>query len=193
MDLSLITGSFAMIVGLLSNFKAERSSTDLNDFISWVKERYNEDIAASIERDQALSSKLTQILSSNHEKLIDELSKFDLLISSIADQFKELSGLARAVHPESVFSDQAISILRQFVESGASVMMEHKIMDRSGKNDYYLMEGGHGKITYNEPRFIEDDLRILAGTGLLRFELTLKGTRRFLITRAAVSFINACN
>ena len=193
MDPLSVASSFAMIVGLLSNFKAEQSCTNLNDFISWLKEKHHDEVVASIERNQVLSSQLTQMLSSNHEELINKLNQLDLLISSVAGQLEGFSGLARTIHSESVFSNQAISILRQFVESGARMMMEHKIMNRDGGNDYHLMEGGYGKIEYSEPRFIEDDLKTLVGAGLLSLQYTPKGTRQFLITRSAVSFVNAIN
>lgn len=191
MDPLTAAGAFATIVGLLGNFKAERSSSDLSDFYEWLKEKHHEEVAASIQRNETLSQQLSQILSSNHDELIDGLNQLDILISSVAGQIKEFSGLAKTIHAESIFSDQAIHILKQFVASGAKMIMEHKIRSRSNSDKYFLMEGAHGEIEYDEPRFMEDDLQTLVGTGLITLQYTSKGTRQFLITRSAVSFVNA--
>ena len=190
MDPLTAAGTFATIVGLLISFKSERSSSDLADFFAWLKEKHHEEIVASIEQNKALSSQLTQILSSNHDELINKLNQLDILISSVAGRLDEFSGLANAIHAESVFSDQAISILKQFVQSGAKIMGEFTISSEDIPDKYILREGGQGEIEYDEPRFIEDDLQTLVKTGLLNLQYTSKGSRKFIITRPAVAFIN---
>ena len=58
------------------------------------------------------------------------------------------------------------------------------------KDEYYLMDGGSGTITYNEPRFIDDDLDTLVYVGLLTLKTSPKGTRSFYVTRAAAAFVS---
>ena len=55
------------------------------------------------------------------------------------------------------------------------------------------MDGGDGNLQYDEPRLIEDDFDTLVNSNMLRLEYTPKGSRKFLITRAAVTFINHIN
>lgn len=191
MDLLTSASAFATIISLLSIFKSEHSSSQLSDFCNWLKEKRYEEVEASIQRNEILSKQLNQLLSINHNELVNKLNQLDILMSSIAGQMKEFSGLAKTIHADSIFSDQAISILKQFVKSGAKIIMERKVNTRSGADEYYLMEGGHGKIEYDDPRFIDDDFRSLVGNGLLTVNYTSQGKRQFLITRSAVAYVNA--
>ena len=157
MDLMTVTGAFATIVGLLCNFKSEQSSRDMDQFILWLKEKRHEDVATGIENNKELLQQLTEILSINHDELIERLGSLDQLLSSVAAHMDNFSGLARTVHAQTSISDQAVSVLRQLVDSGAKLFMEKKL--RTGKLDeYFFMEGANGKINYEEPRFIDDDL-----------------------------------
>lgn len=103
---------------------------------------------------------LSSILSVKHEELINRLNELDMLISSVAGQVKEFSGLAGVLHPQLDISSQAVSIIRQLVSSGAKLFMERKFMT-GNPNQYILLDGGVGAITYNETRLIEDDLKRL--------------------------------
>lgn len=189
MDLFSSAGAFATIVGLLAAFKSERSSSDLSDFYGWLKEKRYEGVENSIRNSEILTQQLSQILSQNHDELIGKLKQLDILMSSIASQIQDFSGLAKTIHSENIFSDQAISILKQFVNSGAKLMIERK-MYTGDPDEYFLMEGGHGKIQYNDQRFLEDDLNTLVNTGLLTLQYNKGRSRQFLITRKAVVFSN---
>jgi hypothetical protein len=189
MDPLTSSGLFATIVGLLCNYKSERSSTDLNEFMRWLEEKHHETIAASIRNNAELEDSLGTLLRINHDKLVDRLQRLDLLISSIAGKIDDFSGIAKAVHKKSIFSDQAISILTQFVESGAKVFLEHKNW-RGEKDEYHLMDGATGTITYNEPRFMDDDLDTLVYNDLLTLETSSKGTKSFFVTRSALAFVD---
>lgn len=181
-------GAFATIVGLLSSFKSERSGTDVQSFLAWLKEKHHEDTVRAIESNVALSEQLSEILATNHDELVKRLDRLDLMVCSIAEQSPEFSELAKVIHPESALSEQAISILRQLVNSGAKLFMEHKVMT-GAPDEYVLIDGGHGRIQYDEPKFIEDDLQQLLSLNLLQLEHGSRGSRRFLITRAASRFI----
>lgn len=192
MDLMMGAGAFATVVGLLCNFKSERSSGDLDQFILWLKEKRHEDVAVEIENNKKLLQQLTEILSTNHDELIEKLGSLDRLMSSVAAQIADFSGLALTIHPQVSISDQAVSVLKQLVDSGAKLFMEHKMM--TGEPDeYLLLDGAHGPVQYEEPRFIGDDLNTLVELGLLRLEFGSKGSRRFFVTRNAVAFIQEAN
>ncbi len=188
--MDLLTGAttFSTIIGLLCNFKAERSSGELSEFIQWLKDKRHEDVAVRIKDNLMLTEQLTEILSINNEVLIQKLESLDELLSSIATQVESFSGLAKVIHPHAELSNQALSVLRQLVDSGAKLFMEHKMMTGEA-NEYKLMDGAHGSIHYDEPRFIDDDLDILVRLGLLRLEYASQGSRRFLVTREAVRFM----
>lgn len=188
MDPLSAAGAFATIVGLLSNFKVERSGTDLAEFTTWLKERHHEDVVLAIERNSVLANEISNVLTINHAVLVERLLQIDSQISQIALQFEGFGGLVNALNPKAALSEQAISILRQLVESGAECFMEAK--DFTGAPDEYLLIGGAGgAINYDDQRFIKDDLESLVSAGIVRLDFGSKGSRKFLVTRAAAEFI----
>lgn len=186
-----LTGAtlFATIVGLLSNFKSERSGCELSEFIEWLKQKNHEDVVSSIVANKALVSDLSQLLSANHNELCEKLSALNDVIAGIASNIPVFSALAVSTNPGSIISEQAVEIVRQLVDSGAKEFIEIKVM--SGEPDTYQLMGGPGAIKYSEPRFMEDDLNTLVGLGLLHLEFGSRGSRRFQITRNAVKFVAA--
>lgn len=187
MDALTAAGTFATIVGLLCNFKAERSGTELTEFTTWLKERHYEEVAATIERNSALSKELSNILATNHSLLVERLSQLDSRIAQLACQFEGFGSLANALNSKAPLSEQAISVLKQLVESGAEYFMEHK-MFTGEPDEYFLIGGTDGKIKYADRRFIKDDLDSLVSADLVRLEFASKGSKKFFVTRTAAEF-----
>lgn len=188
MDPLNAANAFATMVGLLSNFKAEQSGTELTVFTRWLKEKHYEEAAAAIERNSILSRELAGILSTNHSDLVKRLSQLDGRIVQIASQFEGFGGLANALTPIGKLSEQAVCVLRQLVESGAEKFIEEEMF--TGEPDQYLLVGGsYGKIEYADRHIIKDDLDALVSAGLLRLEFGNKGSKQFHVTRAAVEFL----
>lgn len=187
MDPLTTAGAFATIVGLLSNFKAEQSGSELTEFTKWLKEKHYEEVAAAIERNSTLSKELSKILATNHSDLVERLLQLDSRMTQLASQFEGFGGLANALNSKPALSEQAISILRQLVESGAEYFMEHK-MFTGEPDEYQLIGGAGGKIAYADRQFIKDDLDSLVSANLVRLDLASKGSRKFFVTRAAVGF-----
>ena len=187
MDPMISAGAFATIIGLVCNYKSEHSGTDLRDFLAWLKEKRHEDIANTIQNNNALYEQLSSIITINHQQLLKRLEALDKLLSSVAGHIQEFSGLVSTLYPQIDISDQSVSILKQLVNSGAKLFMEHTAM--SAPNEYILLEGGKGAIAYTEPQFIEDDLNSLVELGFLRLDFGSKGSRRFYVTRKASNFV----
>ena len=187
MDSLTAAGALATIVGLLSNFKAEQSGTELTEFTKWLKEKHYEEVASAIERNSTLSKELSNILATNHTDLVERLAQIDIRIAQMASQFEGFGGLVNVLNSKAVLSEQAISILRQLVDSGAEYFMEHKMF--TGEPDEYQLIGGAGRnITYADRRVIKDDLNSLVSANLVRLEVPSKGSKKFFVTRAAVDF-----
>ncbi|RYG86542.1 MAG: hypothetical protein EON58_21625 [Alphaproteobacteria bacterium] len=182
MDPLTAATSFATIVGLLSNFKSERSGTQLSEFIEWLKEKRHDDVALNIENNQTLAVQLKVILSLNHQELVERLDALDSVLASVARHVQTFSTLATTIRPSTVLSDQAISILKQFTASGANECWERKHLGGCS----YSFIGGSGQLKIDEPRFLEDDLNTLVEFGILRLDYGSSGTRKFIITRQAV-------
>jgi hypothetical protein len=187
MDPLALSGAFATIVGLLANFKAERSSSNLSDFMSWLHEQHQENIAQSISQNKALSEELSSLLATNHNELVTCIAVLNEQISWVAGQIDVFSGLAMLLSPVPSLSKQAKSVLRQIVESGAKFVMEHKLSINK-PTEFLFIEGAVGQVQYDEPKFINEDFETLVTMGLLRLEYASKGSRKFIPTRAGVEY-----
>jgi len=190
MDPLTLSGAFATVVGLLANFKAERSSAELSDFMSWLRDQHQEKYAFAIAQNDELSLELSRLLATNHEELLTRLSALNAQISNVASQVEGFAGIARILSPKPSLSEQAKSVLRQVVESGAKFVMEHKL-STGQPTDFLFIEGAVGQVRYSEPQFINEDLEVLVAMNFLRLELTSKGGRKFSATRAAIEYVRA--
>ncbi len=188
MDPLSLAGSFAAIVGLLSNFKAERSSADLTSFIAWLREQHQEGFANAIASNQALSSELSGLLTTKHEELVARLDHLNNQILAVAQSVEGFGSLANLLSSSIVLSPQAISLLKQMASSKAKYVMEHKRLSESA---FLFIDGAVGELQVQEPRFIEDDLTSLLTAGLLRLEIASKGSRKFFVTRAGAQLANS--
>ena len=69
MELMSSATAFATIIGLLCNFKSEHSSSELSDFIDWLKKTHHVDVINSIEQNQLLLQEIKEIISNDHEEM----------------------------------------------------------------------------------------------------------------------------
>ena len=188
MDPITLSGAFATIVGLLANFKAERSSTDLSEFISWLRESRHEQVADTIAQNLALSTELATLLGRNHEELVSQLTTLHERITSVALQVEGFAGLANLFVATPPLSAQATSVLEQIVQSGAQSVMENE--QHTGDPPEFIFLGSvAGRVQYAEPAFINEDLEALVSANLLKVEYVSDGTRRFFPTRAGVKYV----
>lgn len=176
-----LAGSFASLVGLLANFKAERKGTDLPEFIEWLKAQHQEELARSISAHKEVEQALSKLLATNHEELVGRLKGITDQLAQIASGVEGFEQLVRLTHRGSTLSWQAVSILRQMSQSPAKFVMEHKTL---GGTEFLLMDGASGRIKADESRFLMEDFEALVDAGLLRVEFASKGSRRFYVTRA---------
>ncbi|GGE82623.1 hypothetical protein GCM10011520_23870 [Shewanella carassii] len=179
-----IATSFATIVGLLCNFKGENSGRELSEFIGWLKERHHIDVVSGIEHNRVLGNEIQALLLLNHQDLLERLDSLDQILASIAINIDCFANLATTIRPDSIFSEQAISIIKQFSESGARECWESSQL--GSMTPSLILIDGAGQLVIKEPRFLEDDLKTLVEFGILRLDFGSKGTRKFIITRKAV-------
>lgn len=191
MDALTLSTSFAAIVGLLATFQSinDETSNDLNDFLAWLRQTNNENTAAIIESDTALQINLNHFMKQNHDEVMFQLFTLNDLMVTIANRIEGLDRLASTFRSDSGLSVQATDVLRQFVESGSTNMHHMRNLSRNDGNDYILE--GASDIKYNEPRFIEDDIKGLVALGLITQSFTKGGGLVYKITRQAVNFIES--
>ena len=185
--------AFATIVSLLASFQSGREGRegkkDLESFKQWLIENNHSNMITIIDSHESLQQDLTSFMNQNHEQVMAQLSMLNNLMVSLASHMQGLGGIASSFESNNGLSDQAIDVLRQFVNSGSTNM--HYRKNNSGRGgDFYVLEGAPD-IGYSDPRFIGDDINSLVNTGLITLSRGSKGGYIYKITRQAVRFIDA--
>jgi class 3 adenylate cyclase len=189
MDPVALSGTFATLVGLLANFKAERSSTELSEFMAWLKDHHQDQIWTRIDADKRLTQELKVLLARDHGDLVAKLSSLHEQIAHLASQIEGFADLSNHLAPGSALSDQAKGVLRQLVESGAEHAQEIEV---DGRRDFLLVGAStRGELSIDEPNFITEDIEALASAGLVRIQYTPRGAVKVLATRLGHRYVGA--
>tara|TARA_B100001964_G_scaffold244852_1_gene328341 strand:- start:1748 stop:2323 length:576 start_codon:yes stop_codon:yes gene_type:complete len=179
-----IASAFATIIGLLCNFKNESRTNEeqtTKEFETWLQKKNHSEVLDYILENNKILVGLEKLLKKDRKSMNQIMSSLNDNMIMFSSKIDGLSDIANAINPNLSLSEQCISILKQVYDAGDNCFMEH-INIRLG-NSYQLKNGG--KIIYDEPRFIGDDLRILTDSELLNLEITSKGTKKFNFTRKA--------
>lgn len=180
----MIAESFATIVGLLGQYRSEKGAQaqlEYNDFMEWLAKANHTEVKSLLEINTNATVYIKALLNQDHQVFKQKLDKIDAALTAFASTIEGFDALARSVNPDSVLSEQAINILQQFQEAGASKVLEVKMM---GGTQYMFIDA-RGNLDIAEPRFVEDDLRTLLEYGLLRHDYNSKGENLYIFTRAA--------
>ena len=187
MDAITLANSFATIVGLLVSFQSIRDEANISDFLEWLRENNNANTANIIENDIELQRQLSAFISQNHDEVMSQLSTLNNLMISIASRINGLSGLASSFENNNGLSDQAISVLRQFVNSNSKSIYRFETID--GEVHYLLMSDGN--IKYDDDRFIDADVQSLVDSKLITKKSLSSNEYSYGITRQAVAFVES--
>ena len=182
--------TFATIVGLLRIFRQERGEqAKLNHqhFIEWVEYHHHEELKSLIVNNAALRTEVDKLLQADHTQMLEKLDRIEEILVSLMSRVDEFRGMALAVSANADLSEQAISILRKFVESGDDKFI--CIGCPGGQFVLQLFKGGRIEVT--EPRFVKDDLNYLTALYLLAVDYHSQRGPAYRITRNAVRFIEA--
>lgn len=160
-----------------------RDSRDLDQFVDWLHRHRHDELANLIHQDADTALSLTAILKNPHEHVLLTLARLDGVLSSIARYLPDFHSLAEVTHLRSHISQQAVSLLRQLNESGATLFMG---LAEDGGISYRCWGGDCRKLEIEDPRSIDEDLLHLCQLGLLSLERGLP-SRRYSITRAGAA------
>ncbi len=162
MDPLTAATTLATLIGLICNYRQEkgnRSALDHQKFIEWLEYHRHEQLKNLVVNTVALQNEVSNMLKSP-------------ALNSNED--KQLS-------------EQALSILRQFANSGA----EDFFYENYGGGNFTLGWDAGTEIEITELRFLEDDLDKLVQVGLLLPEQTGSKMLRFRLARNAVKMLQA--
>lgn len=182
--------AFATIVGLLATFQSGREGKrDIEEFKHWLEENNHGNMVSIIENNNNMQQQLTVFMNQNHDQVMAQLSTLNDLMVSIASHMQGLGNIASSFAPNSGLSDQAVNVLRQFVESDSARMIHIQTWSFEELDNIYSLD--NGGVEYSEPRFIETDIDSLVNAGLITMTKGNNGGGIYRITRQAVAFIDA--
>lgn len=185
-------GAFATIISLVCNYRQEKGASEALDhqkFIEWLEYHRHEEIKNLICNTAALRAEIDNLLRADHAVIMQKLEAINTTLATLISHVGEFRGLTLTMMPGAEISDQAVSILRQLVNSNSSYFICVLFLG-SGGFSMQLEEGNHVEIT--EPRFLDDDLSKLCGLGLVSLEYGGDGTTQiYKITRSSARLIEA--
>ena len=187
MDPLTAAGTFTTIIGLVCNYRQEKGDQETLDhqkFIEWLEYHRHEEIKNLICTTNGLLPEIDKLLRADHAVVMEKLGAINTTLATLTSHVAEFRGLTLNLVTGTELSDQAISILRQFVKSNAEYFFKH---EWDGKFALRLWKSGH--IDYQEPRFVDDDLDKLVSAGLLAEDYGTSGRKIYKITRSSFRFI----
>jgi hypothetical protein len=159
----------ASIASFLKQFRSERGSQTtqtIQEYLEWLRRQNHAELADLICKNADLSKSISVMLQDQHQEVMGRL---DEVVAELKATFKASRQSSTANEPE--LSEQAKSILRQLVESGAS----------KARRDFNMHEGVHytllggrssgGKwetLQLDDEQFVDDDFETLCSLDLLR-------------------------
>jgi hypothetical protein len=172
MDPATMT-SISSVFGLMATFLQERQGrkeaqvqATRKEFIEWLNRKRHTLLLEHLQSNNELMLAIQHLLNTGQDELLERFDRLESMLALILGRSDGWGALAQSLIPNAGLSDQACSILRQFDECDASeVYTDH---DR-GLLKIYPLDGKHGQVPFKLPerRFVEDDLEILVGLGLL--------------------------
>ncbi len=193
MDPLTLATTFATVLSLIGQFRSEQGTetqADFNEFVVWLSETQHDEIKELLESNARTVIGIKALLKEDREILAGQLEKLDMALTSFASGFVGFSGIAEGLRPNSVLSEQALDLLKQFEASGASKMMAHHSFDGLGYLFVDHQSGSH-EVNITDARFLEDDLNVLTNLNLLIYDCNSQGNDMYIFTRAASALVKS--
>jgi hypothetical protein len=186
-----VATTFATIVSLLSDFAAHRGvqgARTYDEFTKWLTEQRHEDVLRLLQSNAATVTSIKALLNQSSDAVLGRLESLDRTLATVASGIDEFRDIARIAYPDCCLSAQAIHILEQFHDSGATTILEMQFF--SGETALAVVDGpDNRRFQFAEPRFIRDDLTTLVEFGMLDLSYNNSGSRLFRFKRTAAAFV----
>ena len=121
--------------------------------------------------------------------MLQKLDAVQEIVATLLSRVDEFRGLSAAIAPHSQLSDQAVSVLQQFADSGAEILFYAGY----GGGQFSLQPENGEPLNVTEPRFLKTDLDQLTALGFFDVEYNSEGNPLFRLTRNAARYLDALN
>jgi hypothetical protein len=182
--------TFATLVSLLADFVGHRGadqSKSFDELMAWLAEQRHDEIKNLLERNTDTTTSIKALLGETRQEILNRLRSLDESMAGVASGIGDYRGIAEAAHPGVSMSAQAMSILYEFNDSGASKIVLMQYAD--GTKSLPIVDGPNGALTVPEPRFLEDDLDTLVRLGFLAVSRNGRGDPLYSFRRSAADFV----
>lgn len=151
---------------MVCNYATERRS-DADPFAGFMEylQQSHSDIHKGIEENAALAQGLRALLSQKTEVMLQKLEKLDTILAGVAANLEDFRAISDALHREAL-SEEAISILNRFSDSGAGQFLEKRCYGFKGIV-FLPLHTGSNSLGVQYYRFLDADLETLHDFGFL--------------------------
>jgi len=187
-----ITG-FVSIVGLIGQFRSERSSNKVKedtDFKEWLDENNHTELVNLLSNNSETLNAIQKIVNEDSNFFKEKFAAIENALLKFSSTIEGFDKISEGLSSNMGLSDQAISILQQFEDAGASKILETHTF---GGASYMFLDGKSSNLEFDQEQFIEDDLATLVELRLLRPDNNSKGQKMFRYTRVALELIGKLN
>lgn len=178
---------FLMLVELFRLFIPEGKNKDIEEFKKWLVLHKHDSLVEVLNNQNQLANHLEGLIQDNSGKLEQQLKDINKMVSSIYARTAIFAPVANTLGIYSDLSEQAISILKQFVESGKDRIIAYWTVD---EGFIYSIENFKNLIL---DRFAFDDFDILVKYEFLTRENGSGKTHFFRLTRLGFEYITRIN
>ncbi|MEI7732026.1 MAG: hypothetical protein WCO56_20800 [Verrucomicrobiota bacterium] len=189
MDPLTAANTLATIVQLLGMFAQERKNLGSDahqEFIEWLQHHRHEDIKNLICNTAAIQTEVVNLLRQDNAVTISKLDAINTTLATFLSRVEGFQSLSKSLLPNANLSDQAVSVLRELVNSKCRtfVFCDDPI--------HAFFEETSQLLTISDPIFFPDDLNILEHCGLIaRQPGGSDSTQIYGITRAGAKYISS--
>lgn len=187
MDISAVS-SLLSLMGMFVSQASKKEERTIDQFEKWLDRHQHQEIKDMITATVGLQQELDQVLRQEHAEMLCEIQKGNKLLSEYVSRRKGFEFIARAIPTESLLSEQAVSLIRDFV---LSERLELFINRQFG----FLVIFNNGSMTekvcweVKDQRFIQEDVEQLEELGLIALKDISEHNWKFSLTRSAVTFV----
>jgi hypothetical protein len=190
MDPLTAANTLATIVQLVGMFKQEhQDAKDANHqkFIEWLQYHRHEDIKNLICNTAAIQAEVTNLLRQDTATILAKLEVMNSTLATLASRIDGFQGLSKSLMPDAELSEQAIFVLKQFVDSGEKTF----IFQELSTGAVFQPEQGE-PFGFYELRYLSDDIETLEKCGLITLrQISNHGLKIYGITRAGVRYMES--
>lgn len=176
---------FLMLVELFRLFMPEGKNKDIEEFKKWLELHKHDSLVEVLNNQNQLANYLEVLIKDSSGKLEEQLKDINKMVSSIYARTEAFAPVAERFGVYSDLSEQAIDILRHFVDSNSETIIALETYEG------ITLVFDHDNMIPKEQRFLEADMDELVRCGFLSENYNSQGNPVYKLKRTAVNLINS--